>query len=285
MRAGSLLLVFLFGVTTWVVAQDMIYTASGKMIPGKITEIGTVSIKYKDYANLDGPLYVIVKSEVVLIKYQNGVTEVINSNPNTLSPKTEQAAPVNSALPQTQGHLKNGEKPVVNLYYLNSNLISINALALANGDVTLLYDREVFNSRMSLTFLGGYSFNPRMGGLNLFIADSKDNAKKKYDLGFGINFMPRNTRRVQYFMGILGKYMSYNYRNVADTLGNQKNYENASAFQMSVMFSNGWIFRVSPNFNFKVFGAIGAPGNSVMLKPQYSGAPKVYLGYCFGYRF
>jgi hypothetical protein len=79
--------------------------------------------------------------------------------------------------------------------------------------------------------------------------------------------------------------MTYDYQNVIDTTNNQKNYEKASAFQMAVMLTNGWIFRVSPNFNFKLFGAIGAPGNSVPLKSQYTGVPKVYLGYCFGYRF
>jgi hypothetical protein len=288
MRTVVFVFFILLVITSSVVAQDVIYTTGGNKLQAKVLEINTTSVKYKDYSNLDGPTYVIIKTDVVLIKYYNGMTEVINSNPLTIGPKSETTAINNIRLSESAGKVekdKSVEKAPFNLYYLNNNMLSINALALANGDVTLMYDRDLFNSRMSLTFLGGYSFNNRMGGLNAFIADSKDNAKKKYDLGFGINFMPRNTKRVQYFVGLLGKYMTYDYQNVIDTTNNQKNYEKASAFQMAVMLTNGWIFRVSPNFNFKLFGAIGAPGNSVPLKSQYTGVPKVYLGYCFGYRF
>jgi hypothetical protein len=263
-------------------SQDVLYTTAGSKLLAKVTEINLKDIKYKDFNNVEGPTYVISKSDIVLIQYSNGVTEVINSNPPTLAPKPmEQFAVASKSFDKT----KPAQKKEFNLYYLNNNLLSINALALANGDVTLMYDRDLFNSRMSLTFLGGYSFNSRMGGLNLFIADSKEKAKKKYDAGFGVNFMPRNTKRVQYFVGVLCKYMAYDYQNAVDTTNNQINYQKASAYQLAIMISNGWIYRISPDFNFKIFGAIGAPINSVELKSGYNGVPKVYLGYCFGYRF
>lgn len=263
-------------------SQDILYTTAGSKLQAKVLEINLKDIKYKDFNNIEGPTYVISKTDIVLIQYSNGVTEVINSNPPTIAPKpTEQFATIAKPTDKTKPEVKKE----FNLYYLNNNMLSINALALANGDVTLMYDRDFFNSRMSLTFLGGYSFNSRMGGLNLFIRDSKDKAKKKYDAGFGINFMPRNTKRVQYFVGLLVKYMAYDYQDVVDTTNNQINYQQASAYQMAIMISNGWVYRISPNFNFKIFGAIGAPINSVELKNGYNGVPKVYLGYCFGYRF
>lgn len=263
-------------------SQDVLYTTAGSKLQAKVLEINLKDIKYKDFNNLEGPTYVISKTDIVLIQYSNGVTEVINSNPNTIAPKpTEQFATVNKPFDKT----KPAEKKELNLYYLNNNLLSINALALANGDVTLIYDRDLLNSRMSLTFLGGYNFNSRMGGLNLFIADSKEKAKKKYDAGFGVNFMPRNTKRVQYFVGLLCKYMAYDYQDIVSTSNNQINYQEANAYQLAIMISNGWVYRISPDFNFKIFGAIGAPINSVELKSGYSGVPKVYLGYCFGYRF
>lgn len=271
---------FLFVASAY--SQDILYTSAGNKLLAKVLEINVKDIKYKDFNNIEGPTYVISKTDIVLIQYSNGVTEVINDNPQTISPKTaEHGAVVADPLDK----IKVAEKKEFNLYYLNSNMLSINALALANGDLTLMYDRDFFNSKMSLTFLGGYNFNSRMGGLNLFIADSKDKAKKKYDAGFGINFMPRNTKRVQYFVGLLGKYMAYTYQNVVDTTNNQKNYQEANAYQLAIMISNGWLVRVSPNFNFKLFCSIGAPINSVELKNGYNGVPKVYLGYCFGYRF
>ncbi|MES2514061.1 MAG: hypothetical protein V4580_07940 [Bacteroidota bacterium] len=283
-------------------SQDILYTTAGNKLKARVTEINVKDIKYKDFANPEGPTYVIAKTDVVLIQYSNGTIEVINDNPATLAPKISETVTPTASKPADKtpafdkndpyGKNKKEEKKDFNLYYLNKNMLSINALALANGDVTIMYDRELLNSRMSLTFLGGYSFNPRMGALNLFIADSKDGAKKKYDAGFGVNFMPRNTRRVQYFVGILAKHMAYDYLNVVDTTNNQKNYEKASASQTAIMISNGWVFRVGPNFSFKLFGAIGGQINSVPLTngtsrgaTDYSGYPKVYLGYCFGYRF
>lgn len=263
-------------------SQDILYTSNGNKLQAKVLEINLKDIKYKDFNNIEGPTYVISKTDIILIQYSNGVTEVINDNPNTIAPKTtEQTATVSNSIDKT----KTPEKKEFNLYYLNNNMLSINALALANGDVTLMYDRDFFNSRMSVTFLGGYNFNARMGGLNALIAESKDMAKKKYDAGFGINFMPRNTKRVQYFVGILGKYMAYDYQEVIDTSNNQKRFQAASASQLAIMISNGWIYRISPNFNFKIFGSIGTAINSVPLKEGLNGIPKVYLGYCFGYRF
>ena len=107
---------------------------------------------------------------------------------------------------------------------MNANLLSINSLALANGDVALMFDRDFFKSKMSITFLGAYNFNSRMNVLNLFISDTKDFSKKKYDIGFGINYMPRNTKRTQYFIGFLAKYMAYDYKKVSEVVNNQKIY-------------------------------------------------------------
>ena len=303
MRQILSVLFTLFLFANMAYSQDILYTTAGSKLKGRVTEINLKDIKYKDFNNLEGPTYVIAKTDVVLIQYANGTTEVINDNPNTLAPKITETVtsiekpaekPVQKPFDRNDPYAKakKPEKKDFNLYYLNNNTFSINALALANGDVTLMYDRDILKSRMSLTFLGGYSFNSRIGALNLFIRDSKDGAKKKYDAGFGINYMPRNTKRVQYFVGLLGKFMAYDYLDVIDTTNNQKNYQKASASQVAIMISNGWVFRVTPNFSFKVFGSIGAQINSTPLvtfnsngKVNYGDYPKVYLGYCFGYRF
>ncbi len=283
----TLFIIFFIGLSFTYEAQDILYLSNGSKLTVKVTEINSTDIKYKDFTNLEGPIYVVSKSELVLIQFSNGVSEVLNKNPMPIEPKKETALN-----PNTKNTIDK-KNTLPNLYYMNSNLLSINALALANGDVTLMYDRELFNSKMSISILGGYNFNSRMGGLNQFIADTKDNAKKNYDAGLGINFMPRNTKRVQYFVGFLGKYMSYNYKNVIDTTNNQKKYAPASGYQIALMLTNGWVYRITPFFNFKLFGSIGVPINSTTLESvnskgytnNYTHYPKVYLGYCFGYRF
>ena len=283
----SIILLIIFAICQNALGQDILYLSNGSKISVKVKEINPTDLKYKDFSNLDGPTYVISKTELVLIQYSNGSTEILNKNPMPIEPKKE-----TSVSTETK-KVSSKKNNLPNLYYMNSNLLSINALALANGDITLMYDREFFNSKMSVSFLGGYNFNSRMGGLNQYIADTKDNAKKNYDAGLGINFMPRNTKRVQYFVGFLGKYMSYNYKNVIDTSNYQKKYADASAYQLALMITNGWVYRISPFFNFKLFGSIGVPINSTTLETinsrgnsrNYTNYPKVYLGYCFGYRF
>lgn len=168
------LFIFIFLVLGFLsYSQDILYLSNGDKLSAKITEINPTDVKYKDFTNLGGPTYVISNSELVLIQYSNGTTQVINSNPRPIEPKKESPVTTNANLLETK------KTKLPNLYYMNSNLLSINALALTNGDVTLIYDRELFNCKMSVSFLGGYNFNSRMGVLNSFISDTKDNAKKK----------------------------------------------------------------------------------------------------------
>lgn len=273
MRAFLCLFLF-FGAAVCARAQDMIYTISGSKFQAKVTEVNTADVKYKDFSNLEGPTYVISKREVVLIRYSDGFTQIINDNPPALSPKS--AEEKKTRLP---------EKKPMNLYYLNKNLISINALALMNGDVTLLYDRELLDSRLCLTFMGGYNFNPNTGPLNAVIRSSWLQSKKNYDAGFGISFMPRNTRRAQYFVGLLGKYMSYDFEE-NEIINNQSVLTKKTGSQLAVMINNGWVFRITPTLNMKFFAAIGIPSYSHTLTDNTLKAiPKAYIGYCFGYRF
>ncbi len=259
----------------WLPAQDILYTITGNKITAKVLELNLKDVKYKDFANVDGPTYVISKTEIVLICFSDGSVQIINKNPPVLQPKST----------EVQTKKINEKKKKLNLYYLNKNLISINALALCNGDVTLIYDRDLLDSRLCISFLGGYNFNPRMVYLNNPIIDGVGYGKKKYDSGLGVSFMPRNTRRVQYFVGVLTKYMTYDFNDITMVNGQSLSTVKQGS-QFALMISNGWFYRITPNFNFKLFASLGAPvyqNNGSVKRPTY--APKMYLGYCFGYRF
>ncbi len=56
-------------------AQDTILKFNGEKIAAKITEITTTEVKYKKIDFLDGPLYILNKSDIQLIKYANGLKE------------------------------------------------------------------------------------------------------------------------------------------------------------------------------------------------------------------
>lgn len=73
-------------------AQDIITTREGKDIKAKVIEINSTEIKYLDYENLEGPTYVMDKSEVLIIRYQNGKNEVFN---NAAQPQEDTYEPQN----------------------------------------------------------------------------------------------------------------------------------------------------------------------------------------------
>ena len=56
----------------------MITKKTGEDISGKILEVTSSEIKYKKADNLDGPIFTISKSEVLIIRYKNGTKDVFS---------------------------------------------------------------------------------------------------------------------------------------------------------------------------------------------------------------
>ncbi len=57
-------------------AQDVIIKRTGDEIKAKITELGTETLKYKKWEKQDGADYVIKKSEVLMIRYEDGTKDI-----------------------------------------------------------------------------------------------------------------------------------------------------------------------------------------------------------------
>jgi len=71
-----ILLIFLiFFSVSELSAQDTIIKRNGDELQTKILEINVHEIKYKRFDNLDGPVITILKSDVFMIKFENGTTE------------------------------------------------------------------------------------------------------------------------------------------------------------------------------------------------------------------
>ncbi|MDR2287288.1 MAG: hypothetical protein LBE04_07425 [Prevotellaceae bacterium] len=72
-----LLILVIFTVTVIRVdAQDIITKKDGNEVRAKVIEIVPDAIKYKMFDNQDGPVYVLSKSEIFMIKYESGRKEV-----------------------------------------------------------------------------------------------------------------------------------------------------------------------------------------------------------------
>jgi hypothetical protein len=76
------LILVLATAATQIKAQDLIIKKNGEEIKGKIEEISPDMIRYKSWENLRGPLILIPKKDVVLIKYENGTNYVVNTPEN-----------------------------------------------------------------------------------------------------------------------------------------------------------------------------------------------------------
>jgi hypothetical protein len=87
--------------------------------------------------------------------------------------------------------------------------------------------------------------------------------------------------------------MAYHFTDIIGFSNNQKQFQEKEAHQLAILFSNGWIFNIASTVHFKVICALGKQINSTELKStsyftnkvDYSHFPKLYLGYCIGYRF
>ncbi len=59
-------------------SQDVITKKSGEDIQSKILEVGQTEIKYKKFDNQNGPTFTILKSEVLMVRYENGTKDIFN---------------------------------------------------------------------------------------------------------------------------------------------------------------------------------------------------------------
>ncbi len=289
LRSKYLLILIFLVIAQFAISQDIIYLNNGDKFEASVKELNVVSIKYKNFANPDGPTYVIKKSDVLFIEYQNGTIEIINQNPTPLSPvKTETAV--------TKKEIKKGPYDIL---YTNKNCIYLNGVALANSDIALMYDREIAKSRLSIVLLGAYNFNIHTNYTNRYI-QALGISKKNYDLGLGLNYYTQTRKKTQYFVGVLVKYMNYEYIRETPTqetingiVYTNIKQENVNNYQVAGLLVNGLQFRISQFFTYRAFIGIGftnkdkdisrAVTEDLTQKPRSFG--KAYLGMCVGYRF
>ncbi len=271
-------------------AQDIIYLNNGVKVEANVKELNVVSIKYKNFNNPDGPTYVVNRQDVLLIQYQNGTVEVINNNPTPVTPsKAETLVPKKEIQ----------KKGVYDSHYMNKNCIYFNGLALTNSDLAFIYDREIAKSRLSIVLLGAYNFNVHANYTNRYI-QALNNSKKNYDLGLGINYYTQTRKKTQYFVGVLVKYMNYEYVRqtiIPDSLNGISftftKQENVNNFQFAGMIVNGLQIRITPFFTYRAFIGLGLTNPNSDISKAVKEDPaqkarsmaKAYLGMCVGYRF
>jgi hypothetical protein len=70
--------------------QDIIVKKSGDEIKSKVEQVLDTEIKYRKAENPAGPVYSILKSDVFMIKYENGTKDVFGDEPVVTKPEKRQ---------------------------------------------------------------------------------------------------------------------------------------------------------------------------------------------------
>ncbi len=78
MKNILLFILFVFS-STIIKAQDTLSLRSSENILVKIIEVGILEVKYKKIDNLNGPVFSILKSDLLMIKYENGTKDDFSS--------------------------------------------------------------------------------------------------------------------------------------------------------------------------------------------------------------
>lgn len=72
-------------------SQDVITKKDGTDIQSKILEVNTSEVKYKKFDNQTGPTFTVVKSELMMIRYENGTKDIFNQSNASSSNSTSEA--------------------------------------------------------------------------------------------------------------------------------------------------------------------------------------------------
>lgn len=76
----TFLIICLLFSGVFLFAQDKIYRQNGKIVEAKIIEVSSSEIRYKEYNNPNGPIYVLEADRIKKIVYENGKEEKFEDN-------------------------------------------------------------------------------------------------------------------------------------------------------------------------------------------------------------
>jgi len=77
-RSGVFFLIFLIFLPAIVFSQDTIFFVKQYQYVVKVIEIEDSKVKYRKFDNLEGPIYLVAKNEILSIHYSNGTRDSFN---------------------------------------------------------------------------------------------------------------------------------------------------------------------------------------------------------------
>jgi hypothetical protein len=195
MKKIHLLLLLTTLSSSIALAQDMLTKKNGEELNVKVLEVTTSEIKFKRNEIPDGPVYSIAKSEVLFVKYENGVKDIFSEK----QPEVEEK-------PKTPTHEKKAvkEKEVEDIkvtFGIKGGLNHSNLTSSSSIFTNKAYQAYHLGFFVEIRLNSGFSIQPEL----LY---SEQGAKSSVQLRSGIEFDP-------------------NFVNETSTFTNKINYINA----------------------------------------------------------
>lgn len=180
-RLKPLILFSLFGVIyiSSLCAQDTITLKNGEEIEAKVLEITPDIIKYKKFNNLDGPTISILKSEVFMIKYENGTKDVfgVEDKEPIKTPDVEyKKIDIKDKSESTTVTYSKVEYDRPEFDREVYHLLKVNPLLVFSGDIPIYYERRLSDHLAAEAGIGithmdylyeGFDFEQSFEGFNI----------------------------------------------------------------------------------------------------------------------
>lgn len=261
-------------------AQDRLYKRDGSIEEVKIKEVGTRTIIYKKWSNIEGPDFVILKNEIERIKFQNGDEE----NFGRYGAETRAIK----------------ERRISGTRYGN-NILSFSPVHMTNTSAVgfgLSYERVLDkNNILSFYFPIVYSFKNNNDYYDPSVSSYTNNKSTMLWVYPGIKIYPTgNNGVVRYSVGPCLAFGSgsRNYANsVFDPVSNSYIIvqHEESVFVMGLLVNNSLNIQPTPKLHLGLELGIGIPyytdekNNNSYYYNLYKDLPLVQFNFNIGYRF
>ncbi len=264
-------------------AQDLLVTNDSSRLQTVIVEIQPTTIKYSLVKNNGGPTYVISKSNVAYIIFNNGTSERYTKKPETefnvynLDGSTTGYHREYYRIPRHNKDLEH--------LYKRKNYLGFNHLALLNSNVSFTYMRDFVKERMILhvpisvgigkpditnsMYRGSFRNNNTVNIYNIM----------KYQAGLGLLFSPSFGQSVNFLIGPSFSFAQYDMSTktrfgVVDTTQTygirHEDFKNDfTLFRLQCGGTLGFLFRISAKLNMSVTANLGFKKDSYSEKDPY----------------
>ena len=252
-----LTLLMLIFIAAYGFSQDVIYTRDGKKTEVKILEIKPGEIRYKKMSNPDGPDYVILKSQVLLITYANDTFESFGTRTSAKIRPLDTVA-------TTYG----------------KNFIAYNTFDLLLTNLTFSYERIIASGMLglriplSIGFGNGNSngyFNANVSGGTIMAS------------GLDLNIYPSGQGKTRYFIAPSFLITSFNYTFYDYSSSFNNTYETRVGHQYAVVIKHGILMQITPHFNMSCVLGLGLSQNDTDYDDNTN--TKATLEFNVGYKF